>query len=510
MKFQATEEQKVIKDCDSGLLITACAGAGKTSTFVLKAKNHPKDRFLYLSFNKSIQLEAEKKFPKNTDCRTVHSLAYKHLGVSKNYELAKYGMSPQDIKDFASIVDENYGDSYWGYKIAYMVKFKYMTYCNSDYKSLDELDLSFILDAGESQVFFSQNEDIINDTTQKLWDAMDKKEIPITHDFYVKKYSLEAKDLGYDWILVDEAQDISPCFIDIIKKQNGKKLICGDFSQAIYGWRSGVGNFSKYFPELNEVKLSSSFRFRPDVADLCNRILSLKGEGYQTNLLIQGQGNSNELKTKAIIARTNATLLNELLGCMDVVESIYIEGGINSILSVDGFSVFDVLYLLSGKKDKIKSPFIKKFKNFEDLVDFANDIGAGDLRSLLSIVKSHRTELFQHIINIKGKCVERKKDADIVFSTVHKAKGLEYDIVSLAAGDFIGEEEIRNLLIDYGGTQEVDHDFINEEVNILYVAASRAKNKLIIPEIFSEDKISDYLGVSHAQSMNEFLASPVF
>ena len=62
------------------IAITAFAGTGKTSTLVEYAKARPEWRFLYLAYNKAMQTEAVTKFPKNVDCRTLHSLAYEKIG----------------------------------------------------------------------------------------------------------------------------------------------------------------------------------------------------------------------------------------------------------------------------------------------------------------------------------------------------------------------------------------------------------------------------------------------
>ncbi|MDP3380143.1 MAG: UvrD-helicase domain-containing protein [bacterium] len=41
----------------------------------------------------------------------------------------------------------------------------------------------------------------------------------------------------YDYILVDEAQDVNLCMLDIVLKQKTKKVFIGDSFQQIYQWR---------------------------------------------------------------------------------------------------------------------------------------------------------------------------------------------------------------------------------------------------------------------------------
>ena len=64
------------------IAITAFAGTGKTSTLVEYARIRPEWRFLYIAYNKAMQTEAATRFPRNVDCRTLHSLAYEKIGRS--------------------------------------------------------------------------------------------------------------------------------------------------------------------------------------------------------------------------------------------------------------------------------------------------------------------------------------------------------------------------------------------------------------------------------------------
>ena len=88
-----TKEQQAIVDCDlkpgQTLKVMAFAGTGKTSTLVAYAKARPRMRFLYLAFNKSVQLEAAARFPSNVVARTAHALAFREL-CRRNYRILYY------------------------------------------------------------------------------------------------------------------------------------------------------------------------------------------------------------------------------------------------------------------------------------------------------------------------------------------------------------------------------------------------------------------------------------
>lgn len=498
-----TEEQKYIIDYPDDLIIKACAGAGKTSTYIQKSITIPNDKILYLCFNKSIQLEAQQKFPRNTVCKTVHALAYKAIVSKGKYKLANYGYSTYDIKNILEIPD---GLDYHGFKIANLVKLKLNIYVNSDVDDIDNISLYNYVSSNDNLYLLQNYEKAINQLSKKFWKLMDSKKIEITHDFYVKKYSFLEQDLGYDYIFVDEAQDISPCFIKIINAQKkAKKFVCGDFSQAIYGWRFGVGDFSQYFPNSEFAKLSNSFRFRNDIAVLCNKIIGLKTDlfGFDDDLTVIGVGNNNKLDTKCCISRTNSGVLNSVLTYIDLVDSIYIEGDLRSITQYDGFSLHDIISLYFKNKEYIKSKFVKSFESYLDLKKYADEVEARDLQGSMKLVEFYNKDIFDILKKIKEKSVEAKRDADIIFSTVHKSKGLEYNIVSLST-DFVNESELRARLDDEN-LNDAQKANLMEEINLLYVAASRTQNKLEMPQGLINEEIDSILNESHGDAMTNYL-----
>ena len=101
---------------------------------------------------------------------------------------------------------------------------------------------------------------------------------------------------------------------------------------------------------------------------------------------------------------------------------------------------------------------------------------------IVEVVKEFGNRLPGLISELKGNHTASKEDADIIFSTVHRCKGMEYDEVTLLK-DFITEEKLKKLIAQKGGEKisPADTQRLSEEINILYVAATRAKNRLVIP-----------------------------
>ena len=75
---------------------------------------------------------------------------------------------------------------------------------------------------------------------------------------------------------------------------------------------------------------------------------------------------------------------------------------------------------------------------------------------------------------------DEKEKVEMVFSTVHRCKGMEYDSVQLV-NDFVTEEKLKKLK-EETKEGELNAAKLNEEINLLYVATTRAKNTIHIPE----------------------------
>src|SRR5690606_25057094 len=99
------------------------------------------------------------------------------------------------------------------------------------------------------------------------------------------------------------------------------------------------------------------------------------------------------------------------------------------------------------------------------------------LGMMVEIVKEYGDEIPGIIKEIKAKHVENdaREKAEMIFSTVHRSKGMEYDAVQLV-NDFITEEAIEKTLTDF--SEKANHSKLNEEINLLYVAVTRTKNSI--------------------------------
>jgi F-box protein, helicase, 18 len=483
-----TTEQHAIINSSGDIKINAVAGSGKTTTIIEYAASRPANsKILYLAFNKSVKIEAIKKFAdkglKNVKVETAHSLAYKHIVIGNNFRVKAQGYKTNEIAELLGL--QGNGEKHYEYMVANHIN-KFIAYfCNSDKQKIQELNYLDIVSDAKAKVFIKNCYPFLEMQTRLLLAKMNSGEIDITHDFYLKKFQLANPKLAYDYILFDEGQDASAVMLDVFFKQAATKIIVGDTHQQIYGWRHAVNSLEK--ANFTTFHLSTSFRFGADIAKLAMGILQWKDqlEEYKP-LLIKGNGNSNKKVSKAVIARTNLGLLLKAIEYVtekNKVKQLYFEGNINSYTYADdGASLYDVLNLYNGKRHLIRDSLIKAMKDIEELEGYIEKAEDLQLAMMVEIVKEYGNEIPDIIKSIKDKHVsnDEKEKADIVFSTVHRCKGMEYDEVELV-NDFINEEKVEKVVAD-NNNEALKNAKTNEEINLLYVAVTRTKNILHYPE----------------------------
>ena len=465
-KFELTIEQQ---DCiiaaqeQKDLKIKAYAGTGKTSTLVEIAKRLT-GRGLYLAYNKAIQLDAIQKFPQNIDCKTAHSIAYGSMYGNINGRVEN--LTPLTVLRYIEIHTVN---EYSPYELSFLIIKALRVFCNSgesaiDDKILSHADFEAIQNHGENK---SDALNYIIKKAAEYWTKAIKEHsvVPIEHDFYLKMYQLANPNLGskYNYILFDECQDANPVIIDIILNQRCQKICVGDEHQQIYSWRGAVNAYDKFNGE--SYYLSQSFRFGDQIAVLASSLLYLKKEkiGIKGDKTIQSSVITIKPRTYTHLCRTNAGLIGKVIE--NVKKKLHVVGGTHEVLELaqSGYALY------KGESNKVKHNKIKGFKNWDALTKFKNDFEDPDVTFLVNIIDRYGDDFDKVIDQVKNARYVQEEDADIVFSTIHKAKGREWD--NVVVGDdftlFIQDDGMMELLKEH-----------SEEFNLLYVAITRAKYKL--------------------------------
>ena len=97
--------------------------------------------------------------------------------------------------------------------------------------------------------------------------------------------------------------------------------------------------------------------------------------------------------------------------------------------------------------------------------------------SCIEIINRYGGNIFKEIREAKNRVVNNRCDADLIVSTIHKAKGMEYSSVTLS-DDIKKPEEILEF---YKKTEQTYYDYksFEEELNLIYVAITSAINRVL-------------------------------
>lgn len=464
-----TQEQKdIIEYVKTGnnLRINARAGSGKTSSLVAVAKAIPKSA-LYLAFNKAMVEEAKTKFPGYVAVKTWHSLAYAAFGADMAHKLKRPGGVYQNVcgtgreiglalKLKNLVVNENayLSSSAMGLAVKNTLrKFESSDDTKITKKHVDYSVASKFENNGKLPSSFPKDKyvKIVLEGAEKLW----KKRIDLTdntlatHDTYLKLYQLSDPVLEeYDIIYSDESQDSSDVMIDILKKQKAQIIVVGDSFQQIYSFRGSINAMNKF--DYHTLSLTKSFRFGQDIASVASTIIGdvLTGNEEKQSVVL-GSIVENDPTGKTIIYRSNSNMLFDACSFVAKGLIVNIETDVRSVISL----LRSAVALRAGDMKNVKNEELSPFNSWEEFEQDCKE-GRGSLSHILSIIKSGRA---MEIIGF-GTTYKKSDDPDVILTTIHKAKGLDWDHVILA-GDF---NEPKN----------------DEERNLLYVAATRSKMSL--------------------------------
>lgn len=455
------EQQHAIDLARTGarLKIEALAGSGKTSLLEFVAKDRPNTGMLYLAYNKALANEAQGKFPRNVDCRTTHSIAYRTVGGRYRHRLGGRRIRQQDIARFLSIdplvVD---GRRFAPGFLAGQLMAGVRNFCASGDERISPRHLPAInvsVDDLQNQTFTRAVRDALNEPLQDAWRDLESLDgrLPFTHDTYLKLFQLSHPRLGADVVLLDEAQDSSDCVLAIIADQtDAQVVVIGDTYQQLYAWRGAVNAMAKVHTD-ETAYLTACFRFGPEIAEVGNVALAELG----SPAMMVGAGKPGEVTSlntaDAVLCRTNATCLKLAFDAMDAGQRPHIVGGGADLVA---FAKGAASLMKTGVTDH---PDLAPFRSWAEVEQYVQeDAGGEDMQVMVRLINKFGADRIERGVEA---CVDEDQ-ADVIFSTAHRSKGRGFSTVKLA-GDFPDESE---------------REVTDEEWRLMYVAATRAKRVL--------------------------------
>lgn len=517
----ATQQQTAIIGCafeiGESIKVDAGAGTGKTTTLVHFAQSKRDARLLYICYNNRAVAEAAAKFAAcgihNTVCSTVHGLARETKAL---YTASGKFQNRIHLKDLRIELDCKHAFAWRVQNALHRFYQSADTEINESHCSPRKKSKT----GEEEHIGYNDEHDALTAVrtgllraTRRIWEKTKDPEdkFPISFDGYLKAYQLQQPRLNYDYILLDESQDSNPLTLSILTNQQEhcRIVLVGDENQALYGFREAV-NAMEHWKSKRTYPLNESFRFGKNIAACANLIL---GTFLNPDKQVIGLKPSDSLGKiprhlkHTFLSRTNSRLIEEALQYVASGRKIHFVGTRadnlwNPMVPYKFNDVLDAWNLSKGEKGKIRSPYFQNFESYQELEALAKGAVLGEnsegetiqgdkeLEALCRMVNKHKENL-PAVIDKIIEASTSPQEAAVLLSTTHRSKGLEFKRVRMA--DDFTDAIVTDMEVDEETKQPIPgtprlaipgKDVDAEEFNILYVAITRASERLeICPQL---------------------------
>jgi DNA helicase-2/ATP-dependent DNA helicase PcrA len=485
---------EAVTNGNANILLDAVAGSGKTTTMIAAAhelvKKNP-GSVLACAFNKSTADELKLRMPMGITCATMHSIGMKTFGtlqrkvkvdagkmnniykelLSDDREEDKWGNLSQCVNLAKSIgfnpnIDPNQGEA--------EIK-RYMECLEGydvPYKRVTQMDFMQLI-VRALQISISQA------LTQGIIDFDDMLYMPVL-------YKDDCRWEQYDVILIDEVQDLSSIQHTMLKqiiKPTGRLIAVGDPKQAIYGFRGALADsIPVLVKEFNMTQMPLTYNFRcgtriiTEAQEFVQHIRAWPGakEGAVENLKLDWDVTQLP-KDAVILCRSVAPLVNlffkaakqgiatKFIG-KDLAKAFY-----PVIKKLDRFQKFSLLEKLDAWADRETAKY--------DPEKEPQKIGkVNDIHAVLSIIVAESGLTTTSALKLKVDDMFRPKIGTMLsLCTIHKAKGLEWPEVY-----WLNREQLPlHFIVELAETNPDNFGWmLEQEYNCMYIASTRAKNKL--------------------------------
>lgn len=479
-----------VKNGQGNAVVEASAGAGKSTTLIKCLDFIDEDKTILMSaFNTDIVSVLKRKtkdFP-NVNCATLHSIGRTML--QRNYpkdeltldELKYKSYLNTNIKSLSSIDTYSLSKKDFGRymkNIETFVNFGRAYLCQT-VKDLDIIEDRYGIDtvADEKEVALDVME----------YGKTDLSKIDFTDMIWLPNV-LFCKPIGmkYDWIMLDEVQDLSVCQREIIlkcRKINTRMILVGDKKQCIFSFSSAdPQSFEKLkdIPNTITLPLSISYRCAENIVNFAKKLVP--------SIEPNDDGRHGEIKYNTqiddiqdgdmVLCRNNAPLMQVYVDLIKQGKKCFIRGkdiGLNMKNAVKTTGM-DTLNVKLDKDGVFVRLYDELFDAINDImgkynVTYADAVETSFVARKLDIIKaletlSNNINTSKELINKISDIFSDKKKGGISLSTIHKAKGLEANNVYIVCNSLMPSEMAKK-----------DWE-IEQEYNLMYVAYTRAKNIL--------------------------------
>lgn len=500
MKNPSIYQQKIfdwIKTGTGDAVVEAVAGSGKTTTAVA-AMNliDPGQRVLFLAFNKSIAEELAKRAPRHADCRTLNSLGHRawaafsgrlNLDGDKSRKVMAEVVSEFEARRFGPAVR----------KLVAIARSQGLVPDGVPHaKGLipDETKTWLSLRAHHDIELWEGATDADEEKAIELARAVLRRscEILSTIDFDDQLYLPVVFGIAppkYDWVFVDEAQDLSPVqhrLVEMARADGGRIVAIGDSRQAIYGFRGADSASMRNFKErlgATSLELSICYRCPKSHLEMAQRIvpqIQPREDAPAGEILELGEKwSARDFRCDdLIICRASAPLVRAAYRILREKVAVRIMG------RDVGAGLIDLIEKLDARnlRDLARKLELWHGREVEKLRRKDPEASTEKLDDKRECVEAFM-DMFPNATP-PGLCMEIAKiysngDSGVLtLATIHKAKGLEADRVFI----------LNCFLMPSKGAKKPWQQ--EQEANLEYVALTRARMTLGFIEIERKDRRS--------------------
>ncbi len=463
-------QKKAVITTNKNILCIAGAGSGKTTTitkrieFLTTFRSIPQQKILAISFTRKAKQELQRRLSQqpatslvrvetfNSWCEQLLK-QYEHLIYEKpvrviNYgdriRLVRYGLSKNNLSieraiDLYFSSGQKRGKSDDELMSIFVNDcFFILDYFKNEGKQLSELTIA--LNTSE----YSLKEINTAKTMQAICKTIDTKMkeegLRDYSDQLVETISFLKQNKQYlpqyDYIFIDEYQDINNIQMQLIELLNPTNLFCvGDPRQAIFGWRGSkikyILEFKQKYPNAEILTLIHNYRSTKHIVTIINKMIQ------SMNLPDLLSASIDETPKKAGIIK------------FDTIDQEY---------------AF-ILNEIKQTKIPLQEIFVLARTN-RQLKELSNRLKIENIKHIL------RTDEIRSSIAAQGD--------EVTLATIHAIKGLEANTVYVI-GTTMHNFPCRTT--DHPIIEMIkpdDYDKEEEERRLLYVALSRAKEELIV------------------------------
>ncbi|WP_420123876.1 AAA family ATPase [Nakamurella sp.] len=495
MSHKPTDEQAAAVDAfvaRKSLVLVAVAGAGKTSTLRMAAEAAPDRRCVYVAYNKALAEEAKTSMPGNVKASTAHSLAYRDVGHRFKHRLDAPRMTTRQAMEIMYA-----GGSIPATRVlntpvdlgGVVLRPNALTrtaldtvnrFCESADPEITGRHVPRV--EGVTGHARKALVEVILPIANLAWADLRHPSGKLRHvpDHYLKVWALGAPYIPADCILFDEAQDANPVLAQVLTGQRGAQLVAvGDPCQQLYAWRGSIDALATW-PADVRLTLSQSFRFGQRIADRANRWLALLNAETRVVGAPWIDSTVGPIdQPDAVLCRTNAGAMRETMDFLAAGHRVHLTGGGGEIRRLA--EAADRLF----HGEPTDHPELAAFSSWDEVLQYVAEDDGGDLAPAVKLIEEYGPDKITATVD---QLTRRADDAEVVISTGHKSKGLQWPRVRIA-------DDFREPIpVPYPTATSPRKALVlrKGELMLGYVAATRAQERLDDEDVSWVDRVHSH------------------